>query len=92
MNEASNSIFSDEVVSNLDTFLSEDVTKSSLAKCVFLESVKTHKVTFALGVTSVRDCPIAIRLGALIRGKMGYSGGLYDLVASVLGLPTDRRL
>ena len=37
-------------------------------------------------------CPIAVRLGALIRGKMGYSGGLYDLVASALGLPTSRRL
>ena len=59
---------------------------------VFLESVKKHKVARDSGVTSVRYCPIAIRLGALIRGKMEYSGGLYNLVASALGLPTDCRL
>ena len=92
MNEASDSIFSDEVAANVVTFLSEDVTKSSVAKYVFLESVRKHKVARASGVTSVNHCPIAVRLGALIRGKMGYSGGLYDLVASALGLPTDRRL
>ena len=74
MNEASDSIFSDKVASNLDTLLSEDMTKSSLAKYVFLESVKKHKVTCAPGVTSVRYCPVAIRFGALIRCKMGYSG------------------
>ena len=62
MNEASVSIFSDEVASNLDTFLSEDVTKSSLAKYVFLESFKKHKVARDSGVTSVRHCPITIRL------------------------------
>ena len=92
MNEASGSIFSDEVASNLDTFLSEDVTKSSLVKYIFLESVKKHKVAHDSGVTSVRHFPIAIRLGALTRGKMGYYGGRYNLVASALSLSTDRRL
>ena len=88
----SDSIFSDKGASNLDMFLSKDVTKSSLAKYIFLESIKRHNISRASGVISVRHCPIAIKPGALIRSKMGYSGGLYDLVASALGLPTDHRL
>ena len=53
MNKAPDLIFSDEVVSNLDAFVSKDVTKCSLDKGVFLESVKEHKVACASGITSV---------------------------------------
>ena len=92
MNKASNSIFSDKVASNLDVFLSEDVTNISLARCIFLESAKKHKVACVSGITSVTHCPLVIMLGALVRGKMRYLGRLYNLVASVLGLPADCRL
>ena len=89
MSKASNSIFSNEVASNLDTVVSKVMTKNSLVKCVLLKSAKKHKVARASGVTSVVHCPIAIGLNMLIRNKMGYSGELYNLVASALGLPID---
>ena len=92
MNASADEIFNDEVANNMSTFLSQEVSRDSLARYVFIESVKNHKIAKASGVRSVRHCPIAIRLGALIRDKMGYSGGLYDLVAKTLVLPTDRRL
>ena len=92
VNESSDYIFNDDVTNNMENFLAEEVSKDSLAYYVFTESVRKHKIAKETGKRSVRHCPIAIRLGALIRGKMGYSGGLYDLVASALGLPTDRTL
>ena len=92
INASSDEIFSDDVANNIDVFLAEEVSKDSLARYVFMESVRKHKIAKASGVRSVKHCPIAIRLGALVRGKMGYSGGLYDLVASALGLPTSRTL
>lgn len=33
-----------------------------------------------------------IRLGALIYQKMGNGGDLYNLVAKIMGLPTDRTI
>ena len=36
--------------------------------------------------------PVMIRLGSTIRKAMGYKGGLYDLVAKIAGLPSDRHL
>ena len=92
LNGSSDLIFNDDVAANMEEFLSQEVSKDSLALYVFKESVRKHKIAKASGVRAVRHCPLAIRLGALIRGKMGYSGGLYDLVASALGLPTDRTL
>ena len=60
--------------------------------CIFGERQEAHKGARASGVTSMIHCPIAIRLGAMIRGKMGCPGELYGLVASALGLPTAGRL
>ena len=79
INASADEIFNDKVANNMSTFLSQEVSQDSLTHYVFIESVKKHKIAKASGVISVRHCHIAIRLGALIRGKMGYSCGLYDL-------------
>ena len=63
--------------------LRKEVSKDSLAHYVFAESVRKHKVAKDIGKTSVRHCPLTIRLAILVRSKMGFSGGLYDLLATV---------
>ena len=92
VNSCSGEIFSDEMARNVDVFLAEEVSKDSLARYVFMESVNKHKIAKKNGASSVRHCPIAIRLGAYVRGKMGYSGGVYDLLAKAFGLPSSRTL
>ena len=64
-NSNSDAIFSDEVASNVEAFLSETVSKDSLSKYVFMKSVRKHKIAKTNGVCSVNHCPLAIRLDAL---------------------------
>ena len=45
-----------------------------------------------MGARSFKHYAIAIRLDALLKGKISYSCELYDHVASTLGMPTSRRL
>ena len=73
INASSDTIFSDDVANNIDVFLVEEVSKDSLTRYVFMESLRKHKLAKASGVRSVNHCPIAIRLSALVCGKMGYS-------------------
>ena len=72
--------------------LRKEVSKDSLAHYVIAESVRRHKVANNIGKTAVRHCPLTMRLAILVRSKMGFSGRLYDLLATVMGLPTDRTL
>ena len=59
---------------------------------IFRKSVKKHKIARECERRSMTHCPIAIRLGAHLCGKVGHSGGLYNLVAASPRLPTRRRL
>ena len=66
MNASADEIFNDDVANIMSTFLSQKVSWDSLARYASIESVKKHEEAKASGVRSVRHCPIAIHLGALI--------------------------
>lgn len=92
VNAMTNSIFSYENTPHLAKFLGEEVSKDSLAQYLWAEACRKQEVARISGRTAVRHCPVFLRLGIVIRKKMGYSGGLYDLLAAAFGLPTDRQL
>lgn len=92
MNDGLSTIFSDGTKNNMSKFMSEEVSRNSVAGYIFAESVRKHKKALESGARSIRHCPLTIRFGILIRSKMGYSGGLYDLLAEALGLPKSRTL
>ena len=92
MNEASKAIFNHEGTAHLEEWLKNEPSKKSTAKYIFEEACRKHKVAEQSGAKAVRHCPLTYRLGIIIRKKMGYAGGLYDLVAESLGLPCDRSL
>ena len=92
INDTTKAIFSHENTKHLEEWLGGDITKKSTAKYLFEEACRKHKVAEQSGATAVQHCPLTYRLGIVIRKKMGYAGGLYDLVAESMGLPTDRSL
>jgi hypothetical protein len=92
INDNSNFIFSPEMSQNVEQFMAKEVSRGSVASYIFSESVRKHQQALRSGAKSVRHCPLTIRLGILIRSKMGYAGGLYDLLAEALGLPKSRTL
>ncbi|EJK64027.1 hypothetical protein THAOC_15281 [Thalassiosira oceanica] len=67
-----------------------DLSHNSIAEYAFEQSVAKHIRAKRSGAKSVRHCPLMIRLGAIICQKMGYSGGLYNLIAKIAGLPDAR--
>ena len=94
LNEESDSIFSnDELQSAVDSFLAEkEITQDGIVAYAFKESVRKHRMAREKGHRSVRHCPLMIRLGCVVHRKMGYAGGLYDFVAKIAGLPSDRSI
>ena len=90
INDTTKAIFSHENTKHLEEWLGGDITKKSTAKYLFEEACRKHKVAEQSGATAVQHCPLTYRLGIVIRKKMGYAGGLYDLLQ--MGLPTDRSL
>lgn len=86
-------IFCDKVEKGVKEFLAKKVpTQDSIAEYAFKRAVHNHKVAKEKGAKAVRHCPLMIRLGATVRRAMGFKGGLYDLIAKVAGLPSDRTL
>ena len=92
INKESNFIYSKENQKNVDKFLDKEVGSDIISAYVFPESVRKHEIARKIGAQQVRHCGLTTRLGILVRGKLGYAGGLYDLLAKILGLPTERRL
>ena len=92
INATSNLIFQHNNTEHLAKFLGEDISKDSVAQYMWSEACRKHQVAMKSGATAVSHCPIFIRLGLVIRKKMGYTGGLCDLLAKAFGLPTDRLL
>ena len=90
MNKDANDIFNDDVEEEVNKFLSQKVSKDSVAQYTFARSMHNHKVAKEKGASAVRHCPLMIWLGCLVCETMGYKGGLYDLVAKICGLPCDR--
>ena len=85
-------VFNDEHKANVEAFLEKELGRDSLAAYVFSESVRKHKIASEIGESQVRHCPLSIRLGIIVHAKMGYAGGVYDLLAKIMGLPSKRRL
>jgi hypothetical protein len=85
-------IFSDEMLPHMKAFLEKEVGPDSIAEYLIEECIRKQKIAKRLGRTAIRHDPLAIRLGIIIRNKMGYHGGLYDLLAKIAGLPCDRTL
>jgi hypothetical protein len=85
-------IFSDDMLPHLKVFLEAEVGPDSIAEYLIEESFRKQKIAKRLGRTAIRHDPLAIRLGIIVRNKMGYHGGLYDLLAKIAGLPCDRTL
>ena len=94
INSESDSVFNDpDVQASVNDFLEQKkVTQNGIAAYAFKESMRKHKLAKERGARAVRHCPLMIRLGCVIRRKMGYAGGLYDLVAKICGLPMDRNI
>ena len=90
--QTSKFLFEDEHKANVTNFLDAELGKDSIAAYVYAESCRKHKIAEQIGRNQVRHCPLTIRLGILIRAKMGYSGGLYDLLAKIIGIPTNSNL
>jgi len=85
VDENSAFIFSKEHQKNDNELLDKEVSKDSLAHYVFAESVRKLKIAASIGANLLRHCPLTIR-GILVRSKMGFAGGLYDLLANIVGL------
>ena len=68
--EASNDLFSEEHQKNIDEFLERELGRDSLARYIYAESARKHKIAQRVGVRQVRHCPLTIRLGILVCGKM----------------------
>jgi len=92
VNDASDTIFCDDVQTATKKFLSEHLTQDSIAAYAFSWSVETHKQAKKSGAQSVSHCPLMIRLGAYVLSLMGHKGGMYDLVAKIAGFPSSERL
>ena len=92
INDASNLLFNENTLPHLKEFLSKEVSQDSLADYIFQESIKKHTTARISGKGQVRHCPIVFRLAIQIRRRMCYSGGLYDFLATALGLPKDTAL
>ena len=85
-------IFGKDMAEHTADFLRQELGEDSVAKYAFARSCETHRIAREKGKQAVRFCPLMIRLRVAVRAKMGYSGGLYDLVAKIAGLPSDRTL
>ena len=92
INGQSDSVFNQKNEENVKQFLSKNVGKDSIAAYAFSKAVKAHKLAKEKGVTAIRHCPLMIRLGATVLRAMGRKGGLYNLVAKICGLPSDRTI
>lgn len=93
INETSDSIFNYSVASNVAKYLAADGDNTNAAaEFIFRESVRKYQDAKTKHASSVRHSQLVIRLGALIYQKMGNGGDLYNLVAKIMGLPTDRTI
>ena len=54
--------------------------------------MRNHNIAKEKGAKVVRHYPLMIRLECVVRESMGYKGGLYNIVAKVCGLPSDRQI
>jgi hypothetical protein len=94
VNESSDLIFDTKLEDNVAMFLSSDDgdRTNAVFEYVFREACAKYKQAKQHGRSSIRHSPLVIRLGAAVLKKMGYSGGLYDLVAKCMGLPHSRTI
>ncbi|KAL7503030.1 hypothetical protein ACHAXN_001589, partial [Cyclotella atomus] len=94
INDTSDSIFNYNVANNVTCFLASDPNDrcNAIADFVFRESVKKYFDAKERHASGVRHSPLAIRLGALIYSKLKGGGDLYQLVAKIMGLPSDHQI
>ncbi|KAL7455841.1 hypothetical protein ACHAWC_008195 [Mediolabrus comicus] len=93
MTKECNEIFSEDNKANVEQFLDEkEISEDSVVRYAFNESVRKQKLSRDGKKNGVRHCPLMVRLGTLVRKKMGYAGGAYDLLAKLAGLPSDRTI
>ena len=92
VNESSSNFFGEDMLPHLEEFLSKDVLKDSLAAYIMRESIRNHQLAKEKGRKAIRHCPLFIRLGLIVRQRIGYAGGMYDLLAASFDLRLDRTL
>lgn len=93
INEQTNELFHQKNMDHYIKFIRADtVTNSTLAEYIVGESFRKHNQARERGSTSVRHCPLTIRLGMMLKKNLGFKGGLYNLVAKCLGLPHSSSL
>ena len=92
MNENLDDIFSDNVAEATQNILNSEVSADGVSKYAFAQSVRNHKIAKEKGAKALRLCPLMIRLGCTVGESMGHKGGLYNNVAKVCGLPSDRQI
>jgi hypothetical protein len=82
INDDSDIIFNDDTADDVTAFLeSSSDDDTAIAEYVFREHVAKYKQAKPKGIRTIRHSPLVIRLGIAVRKAMGYSGGLYDLLA-----------
>ena len=94
INEHTDKIFDTKVADNIANFLGSDPNdkNAAIAEYVFREACQKYKQAKSHGRTSISHSALVIRLGIAVYKKMGYAGGMYDLLARCAGLPTARNL